>query len=115
MDKLQPTPAQEVDLGPLAKAKVAKGRSIHIPTGTKKIVGSKAYDLAGTTVFREVTAQDHHSAGPGEIVELPVKEIVRLTGLGFLVAIGDQPAKGMRVKPVRPQTGIDNDPRVNSS
>jgi hypothetical protein len=115
MDKLQPTPAQDVDLGPLAKAKVAKGRSIHIPTGTKKIVGTRAAEVNGAILYRDVTAQETRSAGPGEIVELPINEIERLTELGFVTSIDGQLAKGMMVKPVRPQTGIDGDPRLSTS
>jgi len=96
VDRLAPTrpdmlPAPEVDPGPMAKAKVAKGRCVHVPNGKKHIVGSEAYDVQGTIVHRDVTAEGYRSAGPGEVVELPEAEIERLTGLGFLVALDDKP------------------------
>jgi hypothetical protein len=66
----------------------------------------------GAILYHDVTAAEYRSAQPGEVVELPEAEVERLTGLGFLTSIDGQLAKGMKVKPVRPQTGIDNDPRL---
>jgi hypothetical protein len=104
-------PAPEVDPGPMAKAKVAKGRCVHVPNGKKHIVGSEAYDVQGTIVHRDVTAEGYRSAGPGEVVELPEAEIERLTGLGFLVALDDKPVKRGNGKG-HPVTGVKDDPRV---
>ena len=46
------------------------------------------------------------------LLELPQTEIDRLTELGFLQPIDDQPAKGLKVKPVRPETGVKDDVRL---
>lgn len=105
-------PAQ-VDLGPLAKARVARGRSIHIPNGALRVVGTRAFEVNGTVVYKDVTAADYHSAQPGEVVELPETEIARLTSLGFLVALDDKAArKGNGKAPVNPDTGVANDTRL---
>lgn len=96
----------------MGSAKVAGGRCIHIPTGKMLHRGYalQRIDTNGVVVGenREVTMGEVRIAGPGEIVELPVSEITRFTELGFLVAI--EPAKK-----ARPETGIDNDPRVKTT
>jgi hypothetical protein len=106
-------PAQEDDPGPLARAKVAKGRTVHLPlpTGAKRIVGTRAAEVNGVIMYRDVTAVEYRSAQPGEIVELPEVEVQRLTALGFL--IDDKPAKrGNGKGVVDPLTGIVDDPRT---
>jgi hypothetical protein len=91
---LPPLQEQEPDLGPMGTAKVARGRTVHVPTGVKHVVGSRPYDAGGgTVVHRDITAVEFHSAGPGETVTLPVSEIERLTTLGFLQPIDDQPTR----------------------
>ncbi len=105
-------PQQEVDPGPMGIAKVCRGRTVHVPTGQKIVIGSRPYELNGAILHRDVTTQAYRSAGPGEIVELPQTEIDRLTELGFLQPIDDQPAKGLKVKPVRPETGVKDDVRL---
>jgi hypothetical protein len=76
------------------------------------VVGSRAVEVNGTTVYRDVTAEEYRSAQPGEVVELPQSEIARLMELGFVQPIDGNPAAGLKVKAVRPKTGIDDDPRI---
>jgi hypothetical protein len=84
---------------------------VHTP-GKKKIVGTRPYEVNGVIMYRDITAQEIHVAGPGEVVELPLTEITRLTELGFLTPIDDgQPAKAKPIRPTSP-TGIENDPRL---
>ncbi len=58
---------------------VARGRSVEIPTGERRIVGydgKNHCDVSGALVKRY---------GPGARVELPISELKRLQGLGFIV------------------------------
>lgn len=62
----------------MGTATVAKGRTVHCPApGETAFV---AYDKEGEPVFGPVLKY----FGPDETVELPVREIIRLRGLGFL-------------------------------
>ena len=99
----------------MGTAKVARGRCLHVPTGKKVVVGSRPFEVNGAIVYRDVTADETRSALPGDVVSMPQQEIDRLMALNFLIPIDDQPRKGMKVKPARPQTGIDNDPRVKGT
>ena len=95
----------------MARATVCKGRSVHLPLPTKKIVGSRPIEINGTTIHRNVEAAEIRIAGPGEEVTLPVDEVERLRGLGFLT--DDKPAKRGNGKAAAvSKTGIENDPRV---
>jgi len=59
---------------------VARGRTLHLPIpGERRSVGWDPNEKK--TVYAAVT----RGHGPGERVELPVSEIKRLQGLGFLV------------------------------
>jgi hypothetical protein len=95
--------------GPMVQAVVARGRCLHIPTGRTNIVGTRPVEVNGTTVYRDVAAQEVRIFQQGATVELPQSEVDRLTELGFLIA---------DVKPVKangkakPATGIANDPRL---
>lgn len=67
---------------PRELATVARGRQVHVPTDQKRAVG---YDRdSGEMIYAAV--QRHYM--PGEQVELPISEIRRLRGLGFLEAEG---------------------------
>jgi hypothetical protein len=99
----------------MAKAKVMRGHTIHVPTGRQKIVGTRPYEKDGVILHRDVTAQENRMAVPGDIIELPVDEIERLTALGFVAPLDDAPAKGIKVKPARPEIGVHDDPRVKGS
>jgi hypothetical protein len=97
MKNLQETPPPSPEPAP-GKWAVAKGRSIHIPLATKRVVGTRAVEVDGTTVYRDVTQAEFRVAGPGEIISedssvFTAAEISRMVGLGFLVAIDDRPAK----------------------
>jgi hypothetical protein len=111
-------PLPEPDLGPTAKATVAKGRSVHVPTGNKVFVkyAQQRVDQNGIVVGADVpvTRQEIRTALPGEVVTLPLTEIERLTQLGFLV--DDKPARrGNGKVAVDPETGIKNDPRLTTN
>jgi hypothetical protein len=116
-DKLHPTLPNlshviEQDPGPMGQAKVARGRTVHVPTGIRKVIGSKGYEVNGAVVYRDVTQEEFNVANPGDTVTLPQTEIDRLMELGFLQSIDDHPAKVSRPRAPRPDTGIKNDPRV---
>jgi hypothetical protein len=117
--KLQETPPTAPSPEPapgMAKWAVAKGRSVHIPLATKRVVGTRAVEVDGTPVYRDVTQAEFRVAGPGEIISedssvFTAAEISRMVGLGFLVAIDDKPKHGKAAAAVS-RTAIENDPRV---
>src|ERR1700730_12438167 len=98
----------------MAKTPVAKGRCLHLPIGDRHIVGTRPVEIDGTLIYKDVFAQEIRSAGPGEEVVLPVGEVERLRGLGYLVAIDDKPAKRGNGKG-HSVTGIENDPRLRTA
>ena len=63
----------------MGRATVAPGRSVHCPVPGKKEFFK--YDKDGNAVYRPVS----RSYGPNEVVTLPLEEIDRLRGLGFLL------------------------------
>jgi hypothetical protein len=65
---------------PTATAIVARGRTVHAPTGQKRVIG---YDAVLRT---EIYCPFLEMYGPGSEVTLPVTEIARLRALGFLAA-----------------------------
>lgn len=83
-----PSSAAAAEPEPTAKAIVAKGRTVHVPTGAKKEVGTVALASAAhpsaVTSFAVMTSVCV-AKGPGEEVELSLSDIKRLTALGFLV------------------------------
>jgi hypothetical protein len=99
----------------MSSAKVAAGRSVHIPTGERRVVGSRPWQTAdGSILHIDVYAGEFRNAGPGEVVTLPQAEINRMISLGFLVPLGKQTI-GMAIKQGRPETGVDGDPRVTAA
>jgi hypothetical protein len=78
---VEPDPDEPRDL-----ATVRTGRSVDVPDPIeKRAVG---YDRdTGKPIYAAV----QHRYGPGQQVELPVSEIRRLRGLGFLVDPNDAP------------------------
>lgn len=81
-------PAEQVD-EPTANAIVARGRSVHAPTGRKLSVGSVPLPQTspiGPPTFTGVTSSECRSYGPGESVTLPLSEIARLRASGFLLS-----------------------------
>lgn len=62
----------------LVSATVARGRTVHVPTGEKITIGK---DNDG----KLITRMQHRAAGPGETVKLPADEVKRLRQHGFLV------------------------------
>ena len=77
-----PRPVIEAELAELeekmATGIVASGHSVHINTGKVQ----RGYDM---TLGQPVYRQEFRTAGPGEVVELPVSEIRRLQEIGILV------------------------------
>jgi hypothetical protein len=64
---------------------VRSGRSVHVGTEEKHLVGRDPVTGA------EVYAAAQIFFGPGQTVTLPRSEIIRLRGLGFLVDPDDEP------------------------
>ena len=79
-------PAEPDPDEPRELATVRPGRSVDVPDSIeKRAVG---YDRdTGKSIYAAV----QHRYGPGQQVELPVSEIRRLRGLGFLVDPNDAP------------------------
>jgi len=67
---------------------VAHGRSIDIPTGEKKVIGTTSTSLDPsdpTSPFQPITACICRTAGPGESVTLPADEFAGLVKRGFII------------------------------
>jgi hypothetical protein len=62
-----------------ARAVVARGRSIDVPTGGEPIA------VGATPEGKPVSRGPVKQYGPGQEVELPIDEIKTLRGLGYLV------------------------------
>ena len=77
-----------------ARGVVARGRTVHVPTGQKKPVGTNPE--TGATVYGSVTKE----FGPGEEVTLAEHEIIELRDKGFLIdpnrPLGETPSEGSR-------------------
>ena len=73
-------------VGPMVKARVAKGRTLHLPdpSGKRVIVGTRAVEVDGHITHADVTQSALMTAGPGTEVELAESEVKRLRELGFL-------------------------------
>ncbi|SRR5579885_1302568 len=61
----------------IGKGIVERGRTVEVPTGEKEMRG---FDREGNALYRPVMRR----YGPGQEVELPMREIRRLRELGFL-------------------------------
>jgi hypothetical protein len=94
----------------MGKAKIARGRTIHVCAGRKIVVGTRRHEANGTIVYRDVTANETRAALPGEEVELPLTEIKRLIDLGFLVAADGTANGGFKLS--RAGTDVEDDQRV---
>jgi hypothetical protein len=93
----------------MVEAVVAKGRSLHVPTGRQIVVGSRPVEINGVTVHRDVMSAEVRIHGPGATVTLPRSEVDRLVELGFCVPNEKRVKANGKGKPV---TGVANDPRL---
>jgi hypothetical protein len=71
-DEAEPAPQ------PLVNATVARGRTVLVATGKRKVVG---IDKDGSKVYGPISIR----RGPGEQIELPGDEVKRLQAGGYLV------------------------------